>query len=63
MTENGRLLLDADQAAELLGLTRKQIYKLAREHQIPHLKVGRYLKFRRESLEAWIREQEIGATR
>jgi predicted DNA-binding transcriptional regulator AlpA len=33
---NGRLLLDADEAAELPGLTRRAIYTLARDGAIPH---------------------------
>jgi len=60
---NGRLLLDADEAASLLGVTRRQILALARDRSVPFVKVGRYVKFRAESLEAWVRDQETGARR
>jgi excisionase family DNA binding protein len=63
MTSNGRLLLDADEAAELLGVTRRHLYALTRDHGLPHVRIGRYLKFRREALERWVEEQEVGATR
>jgi excisionase family DNA binding protein len=58
MTDDGRLLLDVEEAAQLLGLTPRHISALARAHEIPHLRIGRYLRFRRESLEHWVRERE-----
>jgi excisionase family DNA binding protein len=61
MSANGRRLLDADEAATLLGITRRQIYAMARDGSIPHLRIGRYLKFRRAALELWVGEQEIGS--
>ncbi len=36
------------------------IYAEARADRIPHIKLGRYTRFRREAIEDWIRERERG---
>jgi excisionase family DNA binding protein len=51
------LFLDAEQVAELLGTTPKQVRKLARGGSLPSICVGRYLRVRREWVERWIDEQ------
>ncbi len=62
------LLLSISEAAGLLGLTKEQLYQLTRERSrvrqrlpIPHLRLGKRLFFRRESLEAWVNALEGGA--
>jgi len=59
------LLLNISQAAELLGLKPSNLYELCRRraqvrqaHPIPHLKLGKRLAFRKESLEQWVRTLE-----
>jgi excisionase family DNA binding protein len=54
-------LLDAEQVADLLGLRVDHIYKLARQGRIPHLRFGRVLRFRVESIDRWLEEQERGS--
>lgn len=61
------LVLSREQAANLLGLSRGQLYQLTRKRSqvrqsqpIPFLKFGRQLASRRESLEVWIRPLEQG---
>lgn len=55
-------LLTATQAGELLGVSRWTVYDWVRERRIPCLRLApRTLRFRRSSLEAWIREQEQAA--
>jgi predicted DNA-binding transcriptional regulator AlpA len=58
-------LLNLDQAGQLLGLNRKQVYELCRtrarvrqEHPIPVVRVGKYLRFRASSLNEWITKIE-----
>ncbi len=58
-------LLNLDQAGQLLGLNRKQVYELCRNrarvrqaHPIPVVRVGKYLRFRASSLNEWINKIE-----
>jgi len=62
------LLLNLQQAAELLGLTKPQLYELCRSRSrvrqaipLPYVRLGKRLAFRRESLEKWIAALEKGA--
>lgn len=52
-------LLSVDEAAELLQMSPYMIRQWARDRKIPAIRMGgRYWRFRRSSLNAWIREQE-----
>jgi excisionase family DNA binding protein len=53
-------LLDAEAVASMLGMGRDWVYAEARADRIPHIKMGRYTRFRREAVEDWIRQQERG---
>jgi excisionase family DNA binding protein len=60
------LLLSLSEAAQLLGLTKSQLYELTRSrsrivHKLPVVRIGKRLCFRRESLERWIAELESSA--
>ena len=54
----GSSLLTADEVAELLGVTRAWIYGQSRAGRIPTVRLGRYRRYRREAIEAWILESE-----
>ena len=54
-------LLTADEAGEVLKLNAHTVRQLARDRQIPAIRLGRYWRFRRSSLDAWISEQERAA--
>jgi excisionase family DNA binding protein len=47
-------LLDADAAAELLNVPPSWVLAEARAGRLPSLKIGRYVRFRRDDLQAWI---------
>jgi excisionase family DNA binding protein len=47
-------LLDDKQAGEMLGLHPKTLQRLARQGDIPAIRIGRYWRFRASSLNAWI---------
>ncbi len=47
-------LLTPAAVAELLGIPRSSVYEYARNGAIPHLKIGRHVRFLRSDLEAWI---------
>lgn len=55
MTEK---LLNADDVAEVLGVTKDWVHRAARECRLPVVQLGRFQRFRREAIEQWIREQE-----
>jgi len=49
-------LLTAVEAAELLHVPRSTLYELVRSRHLPHVKVGRGLRFTRAGLAAWVDE-------
>jgi excisionase family DNA binding protein len=51
-------LLTADQVAALLGVTRDWVYAESRAGRIPHVRLGRYYRYRQESIERWMHEIE-----
>ncbi len=61
MTDNGTLLLTVEQAADLLQISKGLVYDLCREGKLPHVRLGRNIRFSRLSLEQWI-AREAGAS-
>jgi excisionase family DNA binding protein len=53
----GEPLLDARMAAELLSVRPSWIYESVRSGRLPHLKLGRHIRFLRSDLEAWVLDQ------
>lgn len=47
-------MLRAEAVAALLDLPRKRVYLLAQEGIIPHVRVGRQVRFNESAIEAWI---------
>jgi excisionase family DNA binding protein len=56
---SGRLL-DVEDVAEILGMKRDWIYAEVRAGRLPHVRFGRTVRFRRESIDAWIAASERG---
>jgi excisionase family DNA binding protein len=54
-------LLTAGQVAHLLGVPRTWVYEQSRSGRIPTVTLGRYRRYRREAIEAWVRELEQAA--
>lgn len=50
-------LLDVEQAAVLLRVHPKTIQAFARSGAIPCLRMGKYWRFRKSSLDAWVVER------
>lgn len=48
-------LLNADEAAQLLHVPRSTLYELVRSRHLPHVRVGRTLRFTRQDLAGWVR--------
>lgn len=55
-------LIDATAAGELLGVTRQWVLAEARANRIPHLRLGRYVRFEEEVLRAWWQQRRRGPT-
>lgn len=51
-------LLTAQQVAELLGVPASWVYEQSRAGRIPTVTLGRYRRYRREAIEAWVEEIE-----
>ena len=47
-------LLTADEVAELLRVTKAWVYTETRAKRIPHVPLGRYVRYRRSAVLAWI---------
>jgi excisionase family DNA binding protein len=47
-------LLKPTQAAELLGINHHTLDRMARDHAVPAIKVGKLWRYRRSDLEAWV---------
>lgn len=57
MTESSLLTIKDVQAITKLG--RTTIYELMRTGEVPYLRIGRSVRFRREALETWLKAQEV----
>ncbi len=51
-------LLTAEEVAERLGMRTDWVWAQARAGRIPHIRLGRYRRFRESALEAWLRRLE-----
>jgi excisionase family DNA binding protein len=51
-------LLTAEELAELLGMRTDWVWAQARAGRIPHVRLGRYCRFRASAIEAWLEELE-----
>jgi excisionase family DNA binding protein len=54
--------LTAEEVAEYLRLPLSTVYKLVQDKRLPGFKVGKHWRFRKETFEEWIREQENAST-
>ncbi|WP_458411467.1 excisionase family DNA-binding protein [Schinkia sp. CFF1] len=52
------LTISAKKAAELLGVSYWQILEMAKRKEVGHIRCGKRVLFRVETLESWMKEQE-----
>ena len=52
-------VLNLNQAAEYISLSKSAIYKKTSERNIPHFKQGKKLYFKRSELDEWLTGQRI----
>ena len=53
-------LLNADQAGELLNVPASWLMREARADRVPHVRLGKYVRFAEKELEAWWRARLRG---
>lgn len=57
------LLVGRDEAGRLLGIGRRKLWELTNRGAIPHVRVGRAVRYSPESLRRWVAAQEKGGPR
>lgn len=58
----GRCLLKADQVAARLAVPKSWVYAETRAGRMPHVKLGRYYRYRQDAIDAWVLDLERGPT-
>ena len=53
-------LISVTEVANLLGISRSNLYGLIESKAIPHIRIGGRVLFREDLLEAWISKQVVG---
>jgi len=53
------LLLNSREAAQLLSLSERKLWDLMATGEIPHLKVGRSVRYAIEDLKSWIESNKV----
>ncbi len=56
-------LLTADEVAALLQVTKAWVYAQTRAQRIPHVPLGRYVRYRRSAVLQWVAALERQASR
>jgi len=52
-------LLDANEAARLLHVPRSTLYELVRSRGLPHVRIGRTLRFTHANIERWVADNTV----
>jgi len=52
------LTLSLPDVSRFTGISQHHLRLLAKSGQLPHIRVGRLYRFRRETIETWMREEE-----
>ena len=56
-----KLLLTIQEAAEALGISERKLWGMTDSRQIPHVRLGRCLRYPVRELEQWINEHMEGS--
>lgn len=56
-------LIYAEDVAEKIGMTPQWVYDQSRRGLIPHVKLGRFYRYRPSSIDDWLRSIERGTAR
>jgi excisionase family DNA binding protein len=53
LSDSSLVFLTAQEAADLLRVQRRSLYRLVQQQRIPYRRVGRAIRFERNELLAW----------
>lgn len=56
-------LLTADEVAALLHVTKGWVYDQTRQRRMPHVRLGRYVRYRRSAIDGWVAGLEASSVR
>src|SRR5579871_1910293 len=56
--ESRKEALNAQQVAELLGLSKKQVYEMAATGKLPSFRIGKAVRFDAQDLAEWLRRKK-----
>lgn len=56
-------IMDVKGLAAYLGIREQRVYEAANLGTIPYFKVGKYLRFKRSTVDRWIESQAVPASR
>jgi len=56
------VLLTADEVAALLRVSKAWVYAQTRAGRIPHVRLGRHVRYRRAAIESWVEDVERAST-
>ena len=57
-----KLLLTIQEAAEALGISERKLWGMTDSREIPHVRLGRCLRYAVRELEQWINEHMEGSS-
>jgi excisionase family DNA binding protein len=52
--QDAERLMTADEVAAVLQVARGWVYAATRRNEIPHVRLGRYVRYRPSAIEAWM---------
>jgi excisionase family DNA binding protein len=58
---DGDALLTAEEAAAILRVSTGWVYEQARRSRLPHVRLGRYVRIRRATLDSWLTDGEAAS--
>ena len=58
-----KMLLTTREASEQLGICQRTIWQLAKDGDLPSVRIGKLLRFCPEQLREWIEEKSKGGAR
>ncbi len=59
-SELNRLLLAPKQAAKALAISERKLWSMTKSGEIPHVKIGRCVRYLFDDLTAWVDERKQG---